>query len=336
MISSDPLNLYTTDNHLRPVDIRKDLDKIADLIQICFSQTMDEDGKAYLRQLRKSAEDARRLGWAASLVEENQIPITGYVWEENDQIIGNLTLIPLKKHEEQIHLVANVAVLPPFRRKGIGEKLTQAAISYVQKKNCGSIWLQVRDDNPAAELLYRNLGFLERARRTTLHNFSGDPIPSPTPGYDITGTSMADWNKQERMLENIYPATVVWNLPVNIPKFKPTLISQFSKVFTGETHKSWALRRNGELLGTLTWETARTWADNLWVGTGKDYQETVLSNLLPHAMGSLRRTQPQAINYPTGEAEAVFARYGFKKHLTLIWMELPGIKQGHSTLLASG
>lgn len=335
MITSDPLNLYTTEKCLRPVDIRKDLDKIADLIEICFSQTMDEDGKAYLRQLRRSADDARRLGWAASLVEENHIPISGYVWEENDQIIGNLTLIPLQRYGEKIHLVANVAVLPQYRRKGIGEKLTKAAISYVQKHNNNSIWLQVRDDNYPAEILYRNLGFIERARRTTWHSYSGDPVPPVTPGYEITGLSMADWNKQERMLGVIYPSSVIWNLPVSIDKFKPTLISQFTRVFTGETHKSWALRRCGELLGTLTWETARTWADNLWVGTKFEYQETVLSNLLPHAMGTIHRTQPQAVNYPAGEAEAVFSRYGFIKHLTLIWMELPATKPDQPIYLAS-
>ncbi len=335
MTSGDPLNIYAKDSRLRPVDVRKDLDEIANLIETCFFPTMDEDGKAYLRQLRKSAEDARRLGWAVNLVEENQIPVTGFVWVENDHVVGNLTLIPMQKQGERVYLVANVAVLPEYRRKSIANRLTRAAINYVKEKKGVSIWLQVRENNPPAELLYLDIGFIERTRRTAWHNFTGDPKPGTTPGFEITSTWPADWNMQVKMLENNYPSSIVWNLPVNIQKFKPTLFSQFTRVFIGETSRTWALRRNGTLQGTLTWEAARTWADNLWVGCKPENQETVLSHLLPHAMSALHRTQPQSINFPAGVAGEVFERYGFKKHITLIWMELEIPKKDISHTLAS-
>ena len=335
MTPSDLLSIYSSDSHIRPVDIRKDLDDIANLIDLCFSETMDEDGRAYLRQLRKSAEEAKRLGWAVGLVEENIIPISGFVWVENDRIIGNLTLIPMQKQDKPIHLVANVAVLPEYRRVGIGKKLTQAAIDYVQDKKSGSIWLQVRDDNIAAEQLYRNLGFVERARRTTWHSYTGDPKPAVIPGYDITSCWPVDWQKEIQYLENIYPPIVQWNLPVNFLKFKPTFLSQVAKVLLGKSYRNWALRKNGELIGVLIWEEARTWADNLWVGCKPEYKETVLNILLPHAMSILNRKQPQALNYPAGEVEQVLSRYGFQKHITLIWMELVESKQNNSHILAS-
>jgi ribosomal protein S18 acetylase RimI-like enzyme len=322
MTSGDPLNLYSTKSRLRPVDVRKDLDDIANLIETCFSPTMDEDGRAYLRQLRKSAEDARRLSWAVGLAEENIIPISGFVWVEDNQLIGNLTLIPLQKQGKTVHLIANVAVLPQFRRRGIGYHLTQAAIDHVREKKNGTIWLQVRDDNQAAEQLYRGLGFEERSRRTTWHNLTGDPEPDHSSDIEITSCWPSDWNTQVSLLEQIYPQSVSWNLPVNFQKFKPSFLSQFSSLIMGEYHRNWAVRKKGQLLGTLTWEAARTWADNLWVGCKPQDQEIVLNHLLPHAMSVLNRTQPQAINYPAGEAESIFLRYGFHKHLTLIWMEL--------------
>ena len=142
------------------------------------------------------------------------------------------------------------------------------------------------------------------------------------PGYDITSCWPVDWQKEIQYLENIYPPIVQWNLPVNFMKFKPTFLSQVAKVLLGESYRNWALRKNGELMGVLIWEEARTWADNLWVGCKPEYKETVLNILLPHAMSILNRKQPQALNYPAGEVEQVLSRYGFQKHITLIWMEL--------------
>lgn len=335
MTSGDPLNIYNVKTHIRPVDIRKDLDAIANLIETCFSSTMDEDGKAYLRQLRRSAEEARRLSWAVGLAEESIIPISGFVWIEEDQLIGNLTLIPMQKQGKPVYLIANVAVLPQFRRKGIGRYLTQTAIDHVREKKTGSIWLQVRDDNEPAEMLYRDLGFIERARRTTWHNVAGDPAPEHPSDIDISASLSSDWNSQLLLLDQVYPSTVSWNLSVNFQKFKPTFFSQVSNLLMGDSFKNWAVRKNGRLMGTLTWEAARTWADNLWVGCMPADQDVVLNYLLPYAMSQIRRTQPQSVNYPSGEAESAFLRQGFHKHITLIWMELDVNRQTDSHILAN-
>lgn len=335
MTSGDPLNLNFVNSHLRPVDVRKDLDDIANLIETCFSPTMDEDGRAYLRQLRKSAEEARRLSWAVGLAEENYIPISGFVWVEDDHLIGNLTLIPLQKQGKTAYLIANVAVLPAYRRRGIGKYLTQAAIDHVHENKPGAIWLQVRDDNDAAEQLYRNLGFVERSRRTTWHNHTGELKPEYTSGIEITSCWPGDWNTQILLLEQVYPQTISWNLSVNFQKFKPSFLSQFSNLIMGENHRNWAVRKNGQLLGTITWEAARSWADNLWVGCMPQDQEMVLKYLLPHALSSLHRSRPQSVNYPAGEAESVFFQCGFHKHITLIWMEFENNQQISPHILAS-
>jgi hypothetical protein len=44
------------------------------------------------------------------------------------------------------------------------------------RRRCGEIWLHVRDDNPGALELYRQLGFIEKARCT-----SWDAQPALTP-----------------------------------------------------------------------------------------------------------------------------------------------------------
>ena len=51
--------------------------------------------------------------------------------------------------------ILNVAVDPPFRRRGIGRSLIQELIG----KNPGAVFLEVRQSNIAARKLYHSLGF---------------------------------------------------------------------------------------------------------------------------------------------------------------------------------
>jgi ABC-type ATPase with predicted acetyltransferase domain len=81
----------------------------------------------------------------------------GFVWEENGQIIGNVSLI--QSDLSGRFLIANVAVLPEYRRKGIGRMLMQETIDYVQGHQGREILLQVERDNQAAIQLYNNIGF---------------------------------------------------------------------------------------------------------------------------------------------------------------------------------
>jgi ribosomal protein S18 acetylase RimI-like enzyme len=310
------------DPHIRRVDVRSDLDAIAALIETCFAETLDQDGRAYVKQLRRSAEDARRLSWAVEWAEENSLPIKGFVWVEDHHIVGNLTLIPMRKQNLPVTLIANVAVLPEYRRQKIAQKLTVCALKYLAGKP-GQVWLQVREDNPAAGDLYRKLGFLERARRTTWHHYSGDPIPPVRSDTLITPCWHADWKSQLSLLQNYYPDEVNWNLSVNFTSFKAGFLSHLFGFLPGDTNRSWAWRQNGRLMGTLTWEAARTWTDNLWLGSEPADVKAAISVLLPYALNAIQRSTPQAVNFPSGTAEDEFLKCGFKKHYTLIWMELP-------------
>ncbi len=307
--------------NIRVMDPRYDLDEIANLIEVCFSATMDEDGYAYLRQMRKSAQEARILRWMTSYADENPLPVSGLVWMDGNKIIGNLSLIPMQKDNQKIFLIANVAVLPEYRGKGISKELTYAALEYTQKQGVASTWLQVRNDNPVAYTLYRETGFIERSRRTTWHAKVQPGYYELEPGLAITTTFPSDWETQYRMLLRIYHREVIWNLPVNLPSLRTNWMNQISKIIYGEKIRGFALRANNQFLGSVTWEAAKTWADNLWPACDAANQDLVLRNLLPHVLSSIRSSRPQAVNYPDGQAEGTFVNAGFHKHVTLVWME---------------
>lgn len=309
------------DSHIRIMDVRYDLEEVANLIETCFSSTMDEDGYAYLRQMRKSAQDARMLQWVTTYLEDYLMPISGLVWVEDQKIIGNLTLIPMEKDQKKIFLIANVSVLPEFRGRGISKILTNAALRYIINQGVSSAWLQVRDDNPIAYRLYQETGFIVRASRTTWHGNTHKKVCIPESGFSITPTYPSDWETQYRMLLRAYNREVTWNLPVNLTALKPTWMNQISKILYGEKIRGYALRSGNEFLGSITWETARTWADNLWPACDVANQDLILRNLLPYILATVRSSRPQAVNYPAGQAEETFENAGFHKHVTLVWME---------------
>ena len=64
------------------------------------------------------------------------------------RIVGNLSLIPFVRRGHVVYLIANVAVHPDYRRRGIARQLTQTALDYLRQRGVSSAWLQVRDDNP--------------------------------------------------------------------------------------------------------------------------------------------------------------------------------------------
>lgn len=60
-------------------------------------------------------------------------------------------------------VINNIAVLPRFRRQGIGRVLIYAALSAAE--GCSSLTLEVRESNEPAINMYKNLDFNQVGRR---------------------------------------------------------------------------------------------------------------------------------------------------------------------------
>src|ERR1044071_2801092 len=116
--------------HVRSLNVLRDLPHVADLIELCFSSTMDRDGQRYINDMRRDSNDDSFLRWANRMPESSSLPMTGYVWEENGKIVGNASLIPFRDHGQRIYLIANIATHPDYRRRGIARTLTQRAMQH--------------------------------------------------------------------------------------------------------------------------------------------------------------------------------------------------------------
>jgi ribosomal protein S18 acetylase RimI-like enzyme len=322
--------ILSTMSHIRKVNVRKDLPAIADLIEICFSDTLDEDGRLYLNHLRWAARDFNYLSWLQGAAERIASPLYGFVWEESGRIVGNLSLIPLYRQGQLYYLIANVAVHPNYRRRGIARQLTLAAVDHLVERGVDTAWLQVRDDNPVAFNLYQSLGFIERARRTNWLTNGSAPRPDLTPPQEISVRSRRsqDWNLQSAWLQQAYPPEVAWNLPLNLSKLSPDPLQHIIRWLSGDSLQHWAaytMESPGRgPIGFLTWEPMRLASDMLWLAANGQYEGQAVEALLLNARERLAgRRRSLSVNYPFGRSADAFIRAGFINQYNLVWMAIP-------------
>jgi ribosomal protein S18 acetylase RimI-like enzyme len=309
--------------HLRSLDVRHDLLSVADLIDLCFAQYMDAEGRAYVRHIRRAAKDFRFLSWTAGAHENVSVPLHGYVWEEDGRIVGNLTLIPFLHKGTWLYLIANVAVHPDYRRRGIARQLTERALEHVQEHGASEAWLQVREENQNAYQLYLSLGFQERAWRATWHSILPPP-PAPTSPSTVTiqAHQKNDWEKQLGWLQETYPPEVAWNLSFSADRLRPSFWNSAMCFFSGRAIEHWTACQYDELIGVVTWEPTQFAQDVLWVATSTAWENLAIKVLLPYVQRSIHNGHTLVVNYPAGRANEAFKEAGFERQNVLVWMEV--------------
>ena len=311
----------STQGHLRRLDMRRDLAKVADLVELCFANTLDPEGKRYLEEMRKAAQSASLMGWASNLIEEAQMPPSGYVWEQEGRLVGNLSLIPISVHGKRGYMIANVATHPDFRGRGIAMALTVAALKYAGNHGAATVWLQVREDNPSAIHIYLVNGFIERLRRTSW--YSG-PLTDKQPalaGTRVTNRPPSHWRLQQEWLKRLYPSELTWHIPINWNLFRPDTWGKIYRTLMLEFPRHWSVERNNALQGVLSWKHTHGFTDSLWLALPEQFDAEAILAVLLTARKAIHTEQPLCLNFPAGIATNTLRQAGFYPHQTLIWME---------------
>lgn|SRR3989344_5579509 len=81
-----------------------------------------------------------------------------FKFEERNQMKGFFELELINSFTARIN---SIIVLPEFRRKGIGTKLTEKIIELAGEKEVNELILAVDKKNEAAKTLYEKFGFIE-------------------------------------------------------------------------------------------------------------------------------------------------------------------------------
>ncbi len=113
-----------------------DAPAMAEIEKVCFSTPWSEE------TLRSELKNPQNRFFGA--------------FSENEVLLGTVG-IQLVSDEGSVF---NVAVLPKFRRNGIGKALVETMIAGARKENVATIYLEVRTGNLGAISLYEKQGFV--------------------------------------------------------------------------------------------------------------------------------------------------------------------------------
>lgn len=317
--------------NLRPLNILRDLPRVADLIELCFASSMDSDGRSYVRHMRRASRDASFMRWASKAIESASMPLSGFVWEQDGHIIGNASLVPFRHKGKRIYLIANVATHPDHRRKGIARALTEQVMQHSRQRGVDDLWLHVRSDNPGAVQMYADLGFVERARRTTWRGGKNKPLSPATspasiaaPGlFTVTKRHDRFWPQQLAWLDQLHPDELNWYRSLNWNRLKPGLWNWLYRLFVEFDLRQWAVQKEGHLQGTLAWIPAAR-GNLLWLACDPDADAESIAMLLRQAHRDLGFRKNIKLDHPAGLQEKAIQAGGFEIARTLIWMHKRG------------
>jgi ribosomal-protein-alanine N-acetyltransferase len=124
---------------IRPAALA-DADRFAALERRCFSDPWS--AAAFVELLP--------LSYIVALALEGESGVEGYVIAR--EIAGEAEIL-------------NLAVVPELRRGGLGARLLDAALAALVGRGATRVWLEVRESNAAAQVLYARRGFSTAGRR---------------------------------------------------------------------------------------------------------------------------------------------------------------------------
>lgn len=262
-----PLSFDSQAAHgLRPVNLSRDVPQVVELLNLAFQPALQAEGRG-ATATRLSAHP----GWVARWQQWRQGVVPGFVWEENGRIVGNVSLLPTK--EIGRFIVANVAVHPAFRRRGIARALMEAVLDTVESHGAHVVMLQVRHDNDGAIRLYRSLGFHVSGSLTSweasyaqvrlLPLEASGRRPDQVGPFYIRPLRGKEWRAAWDLDRRSLPADLNWPDPLEPDAYRLDLWSRIDRLFGGRHTENWvAVTPADELAGVASilseWGRAHT------------------------------------------------------------------------------
>ncbi len=305
-------------SELRSYDPRRDMLALAILIEMGFPGRLDDAGERLIRGMRFFG----RAGWLGALLGRWVLPPAafpyGYVWEQDGQVVGNASVLPVRDFSER-WVMANVAVRPEYRGRGIARELVRACLELARQRGGRKVILQVDSDNEAALALYRSQGFQmlsERrtwradARRLELQVASSEKARPRLP---------QEWRQQWALARRLYPEGLIWPYPTSAAFFRPLHLERLGRL---EDPHHWVWVEDGRILGSLSRRRGPTpGTERLILVVEPAVRGRAENDLLAMALGEARiRAREYILDYPLGQIEDLLRGMGWRPQRDLIWM----------------
>ena len=219
---------------IRPFDIGRDLRPVAELIAEAFASELDPRGNAALREMRVMSHMGGFLKLLNRTTGDFNDVFNGFVWVEDGRVVGNVTVQRADRYASRWQ-IANVAVAPAYRGRGIARRLMDRAIGYIQEG--GGRWavLQVYAANRAARTLYDKMNFEYVGGHADLRLESAPPhrvlaaMDEDVPNFYTFGA--AHWQELYELANHQLSAQAQWWRGVRRNDYQITLEQQVGEWF---------------------------------------------------------------------------------------------------------
>ncbi len=318
---------------MRPMDPMRDLGGVADLIEEAFADELDQSGQNALQELRWLSRVKPVLWWMVYANSDHSDFLSGFVWEEDHKIVGNITVNKTTAGSRR-WLISNVAVSKDYRRRGIARGLMYAAIELVRDCRGSSVSLQVRAENEPARQLYEELNFKEISGTAHL---GAKRIPSVTvpvmPGAVILRArkfDLADARAAYKLATEATPLNVQREWPLRQTQFElgsGEYIDNFLNWLQGGGPSAYWVVEDGQRLVASLNVFPGTWGKRHQVElvVHPDWRGVLEAPLAARALKYLAKWPKRElfIKHPSYHPEAIeaFQSLGLKVYQTLIWMK---------------
>jgi ribosomal protein S18 acetylase RimI-like enzyme len=323
------------EGRVRPLEPARDLRAVVELIAEGFAGELDPKGQAALRELRWTARLWPFLWWMAQTDPAFRDAFKGFVWEEpiagakEGRIVGNVSLNRAPGSERR-WIVCNVVVREDYRGRGIGRRLTEAAIAEARALGAIGAVLQVYQDNVPALRLYTDLCFQEAAGETELEaDHVGTVAFLDAPGYDLRRWGRADGQAALQLVRLVTPEALQWLRPIQTEEYRSDWWARLGQRVAGltagrQTYRLVALRDN-RLVAVMTITVAyRQGQHRLTLVVHPDHVGKVEAALVSRACHLLAVAPARPIRAIVDKEQVatlkVLRDYGFKEQRTLLTM----------------
>jgi ribosomal protein S18 acetylase RimI-like enzyme len=223
----------------RPFRLPQDIDLMNSLIFEGFKypenpawSVQDDEVQSMIDRVK----GAKRL-WPILQILRTFVPLfrdilCGFIEEEDGNPVGLINY--MRQRNEPEWYIANVTVLPAYRRRGIARRLVQATLHELRQREAKLALLDVVAGNDPAFNLYKELGF-EPFKKSSEYNFPNDtPVASVhlRKGYKLKSLSPFDWKTRFAFAQRVTPEHVTRYEPVTEARFRvPMIMPLFGKLF---------------------------------------------------------------------------------------------------------
>jgi ribosomal protein S18 acetylase RimI-like enzyme len=151
--------------------------------------------------------------------------LKGFIWEEDGKPVG---LVASGEGANHTWWIANLAVLPAYRRRGIASRLAHAVIEIAKSLGGETMTLDVIAENLPAYQLYQRLGF-ETYNSSIEFLAPINPLCTmPTPlEYRIRYLKADEWQPHFQLAQRVTPADVQKFRPITIERFRSPMIERW-------------------------------------------------------------------------------------------------------------